>query len=91
MLLPSTTWSGAPPTSRASSARNRSGTSLKSASAIRCGAAFSAAACPAISTASRGSGPWCAVFSQIRPSKGPNSAAAAGTSITIARTSSIAP
>ena len=74
MLFVSAICSGAAPTSRASAARSRSGTSVKCASVSRLGVRFSSIASSAASWAARGSGPWCAQFSHARPWNGPNSA-----------------
>jgi hypothetical protein len=63
------------PIRRPSSSRSRRGTSTNASSLIRCGASFAAKASPAASVASRGSGPWCAAFSQMRPSKPPKASA----------------
>ena len=75
VLLPRMISSGAASISLPSAVLSLFGTSKKSSSRSRCGRAFRSSAALAASTATRGSGPWCAVFSQTRPSKGPKSSA----------------
>ena len=57
VLSPSTISSGLPPTNAASMERSRSGRSVKAASGMRYGAAFSCAASLAARTAAVGIGP----------------------------------
>ena len=72
-LLPRMMSSGFEPVSRPMAVRSRTGTPKKSSSRMSAGRSFCNMAARAASAATRGRGPWWAVFSHIRPSKGPKS------------------